>query len=440
VGDVAPSAAWTAWIEQIHREEAAALTGLAFAMLRDLDAAEEAVQEAWSRAVVAWRSTRPDRPGAWLAVTVKRIALDRLRAKRRQPLDLDAVPLRAEPAAPLDEEVADVEDAELRLLFTCAHPALSPEAQTALMLRLVVGLDVRAIARAYLVPEATVAQRLVRAKRRLREEGSLEEPPTALERAARLPVVLEAIYLVFNEGYAASAGPELVRHDLLDAALRLARLLARLLPTEAEVGGLLALLELQASRVPARVDASGALVPLDAQDRSLWDRDFVDRGLGHLARAMALRRSGPYQVQAAIAALHAEAPSFEATDWPQVLALYTHLHTLTQSPVVALNRLVALSYVDGPGAALAGLEPLAREPSLAEHHRVDVVRADLLRRLGRVAEAVEAYRRAAAGAPERERAFLEARATDLERSARSSRPPSPPSPPSLPTWIPPGAS
>jgi RNA polymerase sigma-70 factor, ECF subfamily len=412
---------------RLVREESATLVGVALRLLRDLDAAEEVVQEAWATALTAWREAWPERPGAWLVVTVKRRALDRLRARRRQPLDLESIPIDAHPPAPEDEAPDEVPDAQVRLLFTCAHPALALEVQTALMLRLVLGLTVPEIARAYLVGEATIAQRLVRAKRRLREEGALDDAPGEAERRTRLPAVLEAVYLLFNEGYAASEGPDLLRHDLVDAALRLARLLVRLLPQEAEVLGLAALLELQASRAAARVDATGALVPLDEQDRSLWDHDFVERAQGHLARALVLRASGPYQVQAAIAALHAEARTWAATDWPQILALYGHLERITASPVVALNRLVALSYVDGPGAALAALERLAEDVRLADHHRVDIVRADLLRRLGRHAEAADAYARAAAGAPPRERAFLEVRA----RAARARTPP--PAPPGDPS-------
>ncbi len=422
--DVAAAGALGALVERLHREETAVLTAVALRLLRDLEAAEEVVQEAWVAALASWRAGAvPERPGAWLLVTVRRRALDRLRARRRAPLDLESVPIDAVPShEPHDARDNEIADDQLRLVFTCCHPALAPEAQTALTLRLVVGLTLGEIARAYLVPEATIAQRLVRAKRRLRELGAFEEPSGRAEVLARLPPVLEVVYLLFNEGYAASNGPDLLRHDLLDGALRLGTMLARLLPEEPEVLGLLALLELQASRGPARTDARGALVLLEDQDRSRWDRDLIDRGLGHLARALALRRPGAYQVQAAIAACHAEAASWATTDWTQILALYGRLRRLTDSPVVALNEIVALSFVDGAGAALPRLEALATDPRLSGHHRVEVVRADLLRRLGRHAEASAAYARAAAGAPARERELLEARGAAARRAAEGQAP------------------
>jgi predicted RNA polymerase sigma factor len=293
----------------------------------------------------------------------------------------------------------------------------------ALTLRLVAGLSAAAIARAFLVPDATVQQRIVRAKRTLRERRVPYEAPAPDDLPARLPGVLEVVYLCFNEGYAASAGDDLLRHDLVDAAVRLGRTLAALLPREPEALGLLALMELQASRARARTDARGDLVLLEDQDRALWDRDLVDRGLGHLHRALALRRAGPYQVQAAIAACHAEAPSFAATDWPQILALYDALRDLDPSPVVDLNRAVAVAMVDGPGAALPLVERLAADPALLGHHRVALVRADLLRRLGRHGEAADAYDRARSLAEnERERRFLSRRARECREAARSGEP------------------
>jgi RNA polymerase sigma-70 factor (ECF subfamily) len=401
-------------VARIHRAE----TGPVVATLRrwvgDLDLAEEALQDAWLSAVSAWREQGiPERPGAWLLTAARRRAVDRLRERARAPLELESIPPLASvaPDDPLEGGGDVVPDDQLRLLFSCCAPSLPREAQTALTLRLVAGLTVPEIARAYVVPEATVAQRIVRAKRHLRESRAAYEVPGPAEVARRLPAVLDVVYLVFNEGYAASSGPDLLRHDLVDAALRLARVLAMLLPREPEALGLVALLELQASRGPARTDAAGDVVLLEAQDRALWDRDLVDRGLGHLHRALALRAPGPFQVQAAIAACHAEAPTWAATDWPQILALYDTLRSFTASPLVDLNRAVAVAMVDGPGAALPLVERLAEDPLLAGHHRVDVVRADLLRRLGRREEAARHYAYAAAGSPNpRERAFLDRRA------------------------------
>jgi RNA polymerase sigma-70 factor (ECF subfamily) len=405
-------------LARIHREESGPVVAALRRALGDLDAAEEAHQDAWLAAVAAWRADGvPERPGAWLLTVARRRALDGLRRPRPTPLDLDAVPADAggtgEDAGPggAPGPFDVLPDDQLRLVFTCCAPGLPREGQVALTLRLVAGLTTAEIARGFLTSEATIAQRIVRAKRLLRERRVPFEAPSAAALPARLAAVRDVVLLTFNEGYAASAGPDLLRHDLVDAALRLGRVLATTLPGEPEVLGLLALLELQASRGPARTDARGDLVLLEDQDRSRWDRDLVDRGLGHLHRALAMRRAGPLQVQAAIAACHAEAACADATDWPQVLALYDELRGLDPSPVVDLNRVVALSYVDGPGAALPALEALAEDPSLAGHHRVALVRADLLRRLHRLAEAADEYDRAAAGAGnERERRFLAARA------------------------------
>jgi RNA polymerase sigma-70 factor (ECF subfamily) len=407
-------AAFDARVARVHAEESGPVLATLARWLRDLDEAEEALQEAWVAALAAWRGDGvPDRPGAWLLTAARRRAIDRARRRRRAPLDLDSATSEAVVAPPegLGEDADVIPDDPLRLVFTCCAPGLPSEARTALTLRLVAGLSVAAIARGFLVPEATIAQRIVRAKRMLRERRVPYEAPGPEELPARLPGVLEVVYLTFNEGYAAGEGRDLLRHDLVDAALRLGRTLAGLLPREPSVLGLLALMELQASRGRARTDARGDLVLLEDQDRALWDRDLIDRGLGHLHRALALRRPEPYQVQAAIAACHAEAPSFEATDWPQILALYDTLMDLDPSPVVDLNRAVAVAMVDGPGAALPLVERLGQEPALRGHHRVAVVRADLLRRLHRFGEAEAAYRRAHALAEnERERRFLSRRA------------------------------
>ncbi len=380
----------------------------------DLDAAEEALQDAWLEALVAWRRDGlPLRPGAWLLTVARRRAIDRRRRRRAAPLDLDALPAAVAPAAAPGEANGEgvVDDDQLRLIFTCCAPGLPSEAQVALTLRLVAGLTVAEIARAFLTPEATIAQRLVRAKRALRGHKAVWREPGPGDLRARLPSVLEVIYLVFNEGYAASAGPDLLRHDLVDAALRLAATLAALLPREAEVRGLAALLDLTAARGPARTDADGALVLLEDQDRTRWDRALIGRGRAHLAAALDLARPGPYQIQAAIAACHCEAASYAATDWPQIVALYEALERHLPSPLVTLNRVVALLMAEGPAAAWSLFEEVAADPRLAGHHRLEVVRADLLRRRGRHAEAARTYARAAARAGNaRERAFLAARA------------------------------
>jgi RNA polymerase sigma-70 factor (ECF subfamily) len=408
-------------VARVFAEEGGAVLATLARRLGSLDAAEEALQEAWVVALSAWRAQGlPERPGAWLLTAGRRRAIDRARRRRRAPLDLDSASAEAVPAAPeaLGEDADVIPDDQLRLVFTCCAPGLPSDARVALTLRLVAGLSAAAIARAFLVPEATIAQRIVRAKRLLREHRVPYEAPGPAELPARLPAVLEVVYLAFNEGYSASEGKDLLRHDLVDAALRLGRTLAGLLPKEPSVLGLLALMELQASRGRARTDARGDLVLLEDQDRALWDRDLIDRGLGHLHRALALRRPDAYQIQAAIAACHAEAASSEATDWPQILALYDALSGLDPSPVVDLNRAVAVAMVDGPGAALPLVERLAEEPALRGHHRVAVVRADLLRRLGRRVEAEAAYRRAHDLAEnERERRFLARRADACRRAA-----------------------
>jgi len=403
-----------ALLERVHRAESGPVIATLRRWLGDLDAAEEAMQDAWLAALGAWRvGGMPERPGAWLLTTARRRALDRLRERARAPLELESLPPEASAAA--EEPPSDgsdvVPDDQLRLLFTCCAPSLPREVQVALTLRLVAGLTVAEIAHAFLTSEATVAQRIVRAKRHLRETRVAYDVPGAEELARRLPSVLDVISLVFNEGYVASTGPDLLRHDLVDAALRLGRTLALLLPREPEALGLIALLELQASRGPARTDAEGNAVLMEDQDRSRWDRELIDRGLGHLHRALALRAAGPFQVQAAIAACHAEAPTWSATDWRQILALYDTLRDMSASPVVDLNRAVAVSMVDGPGAALPLVEALAETSVLADHHRVDAVRADLLRRLGRLPEAATCYARAAVRAANlRERTYLERRA------------------------------
>ena len=380
-------------------------------LLGDLAAAEDVLQEARARALAAWVQGLPDSPGAWLMTTARRLALDALRERsRRARLAPQAAEPAAEPALP-----EPVSDDLLRLVFTACHPVLSPEARVALALKVLCGLTVPEIARAHLEREATVAQRIVRARRLIAERGVRYEVPGQAELPARLPAVLETIYLVFNEGYTASEGDALVRAEMGRTALHLARRCAELLPGEPEVLGLAALLELQASRAAARTDAAGRLVPIEEQDRSRWDEVAIARGTALLDRALALHRPGPYQVQAAIAALHARAPAAGETPWDEILGLYDVLLRRAPSPVAALARCVALRQVRGPLAALAEVDGLAGQAALADYHRLPAVRARLLEDLGRAPEAVEEYRRAASMARNgAERAWLEARAEALE--------------------------
>lgn len=331
------------------------------------------------------------------------------------------------PAAP-ESETDDVPDERLRLFFTCCHPALSVEAQVALTLRCLAGLSTPEVARAFLVPEATMAQRIVRAKRNIRNARISFRVPEADELAERLPGVLRVVYLVFTEGYAASAGEELVRTDLTDEAIRLARILHRLLPAEPEVSGLLALLLLVDARHSARLDANGELVSLEDQDRRLWDADRIAEGRGLVVTALCGPRSGPYALQAAIAAVHDEAVDVATTDWPQIVALYDVLMRVSPSPVIELNRAVAVAMRDGAEAGLAALDALNGE-ALRGHHLFPAARADLLRRLGRAAEAAVAYGAALElVGNERERAFLDRRLAGLRGPSASfsghGRPPS----------------
>jgi RNA polymerase sigma-70 factor, ECF subfamily len=372
------------------------------------------VQEAFAEALRTWPSRGvPDNPGAWITTTARNRAVDRLRRERALQARAGALRQLAELEAlgRGETDMSGIPDDRLRLMFTCCHPALAMDARVALTLRTLGGLSTPEIARAFLVAEATMAQRLVRAKRKIRAAGIPYRVPPPELLPERVPGLLAVLYLVFNEGYATTAGP-LVRADLCEEAIRLTRVLVRLLPDEPEARGLLALMLLQHSRREARTDAAGTLVLLEDQDRSRWDHDAIDEGLALVESALATRRPGPYQVQAAIAALHARAPRPEDTDWPQIAALYGTLAAMTPSAVIELNGAVAVAMADGPDRALPLVDALAAE--LDTYHLFHAARADLLRRLGRGDEAAAAYRRALElAANPMERVFLERRLAEV---------------------------
>lgn len=382
---------------------------------RDWDLAEECAQDAFVKALERWgREGVPRNPGAWLTTTARNRAIDQLRratagaTKEREATEGTLAAMeQAEPTSAVDG--APIADDRLRLMFTCCHPALSAEAQVALTLRTLAGLTTAEIARAFLVPEAAMAQRLVRAKRKIREAGIPYRVPPADALAERTSAVLGVLYLLFNEGYSASSGA-LVRHDLCDEAIRLGRLLVQLTKGEREAVGLLSLLLLQHSRRATRLDAAGALVLLEDQDRTAWDRFAIAEGLGLIQSMPAREPAAPYELQAAIAACHAEARTAEATDWPRIAGLYGELARVVPSPVVELNRAVAVAMADGPAVGLRLVEQLQETGALAGYHLLPATRADFLRRLDRRKEAAEAYREALALAPTAaEREFLTAR-------------------------------
>ena len=396
-------------VEAEFRESYGRAVAVLTRLLGDIDAAEEAVQDAFLIAVQRWPADGvPPSPAGWIVTTARNRAIDRLRRESTRTDRYRAAALLADPGPPPEEGA--VRDDRLRMLFTCCHPALAPAARVALTLRLVGGLSTAEIAHAFLVPEATMAQRLVRAKTKIRVARIPYRVPAEADLPDRLAAVLAVVYLVYTEGHTASSGDRLVRTDLCAEAVRLARELAGLMPDEPEVLGLLALVLLAESRRAARVAPDGSLVPLAEQDRSRWDAALVAEGQELVRRCLRRGAPGPYQVQAAIQAVHSDAATAADTDWSQVLALYDHLLALTASPVVALNRAVAAAEVQGPAAALTLLDAL----DLPRSHLLPAVRADLLRRLGRDAEAAAAYDEALALAGNAgERAFLQRRRAEV---------------------------
>ncbi|HEX3548874.1 MAG TPA: sigma-70 family RNA polymerase sigma factor [Candidatus Elarobacter sp.] len=402
----------TARVAACFRDEGGRTLAALARALGDIDLAEDALQDAYLAALERWpRAGFPAHPPAWIFTAARNRAIDRLRRERAGREKLRRLVALEPPPAPSsgDEDAPAVPDDRLALMFACCHPALAVEARVALTLRTLAGLTVEEIADAFLVPRATMAQRLVRVKRKIRETAIPFDVPSAERLVERLDDVCTVLYLIFNEGYTASNGAALVRHDLCDEAIRLARVLHSLLPREPEVMGLLALMLYADSRRRARVAADGALVTLANQDRTLWDRAQIAEADALLGRAMSLAAPGAYQLQAAIASAHASAPSADGVDWSAIAALYAHLERLAPSPVVALNRAVAIGFAEGAAAGLAALDALP-SGELGGYHHYHVARADALRRLGRTVEARAAYEAAIARTDnEAERAHLRAK-------------------------------
>src|SRR5580692_4849887 len=403
-------------IESLYRSESGRVLATLVRLLGDLDLAEEAMHEAFAAALESWTLAGiPDKPRPWLISTARFKAIDAMR--RRARFDGAQKDLVAHiESLSASEEIGDeeIEDDRLRLIFTCCHPALPPEGQVALTLREICGLTTEEIARAFLVTPAALAQRIVRAKAKIREASIPYEVPTPQELPERLDAVLQVIYLVFNEGYSAAAGAEVTRAELTGEAIRLGRLLADLQP-EPEVHGLLALMLLQESRRAARTSPAGELILLEHQDRALWNREQIAEGVGLVEKALSSRRFGPYTLQAAIAAIHAEAESTAATDWRQIVALYNHLARIQPSPVVHLNRAVAIAMRDGPEAGLTQIDAVLEDGELANYYLAHSARAEMYRRLGRTAEARSCYEKALAlTQQEPERQFLQDRIRQLK--------------------------
>jgi RNA polymerase sigma-70 factor (ECF subfamily) len=408
-------------IETLYRSESGRVLATLVRLLGDLDLAEEAMHEAFAAALEFWSQTGiPDKPRPWLISTARFKAIDVIRRRARfngAQRDLVAhMESRVNDAPGGNEETGDeeIEDDRLRLIFTCCHPALPPEGQVALTLREICGLTTEEIARAFLVTPATLAQRIVRAKAKIRETPIPYGVPTPQELPERLDAVLQVVYLVFNEGYSAAAGAEVTRAEITGEAIRLGRLLAGLQP-EPEVNGLLALMLLQESRRRARTSPAGELILLEHQDRALWNREQIAEGVGLVEKALSSRRFGPYTLQAAIAAVHAEAESTAATDWRQIVALYNQLVRIQPSPVAYLNRAVAIAMCDGPEAGLQHIDAVLEHGELANYYLAHSARAELYRRLGRTAEARASYERALAlTQQEPERQFLQDRIRQLK--------------------------
>lgn len=387
-------------IEHLLRDLAPQVVGAVVRRFGDFAASEDAVQEALIAAASQWPNEGvPDNPRAWLISVAARRLTDQVRAeaarRRREELVVSLVPPEEQLARSPDDDASTGRDDTLALLFMCCHPALSSASAIALTLRAVGGLTTAEIAKAFLVPEATMAQRISRAKQSIKTSGQAFELPGAEERAARLESVMHVLYLIFSEGYTASSGPGLQRTDLSGEALRLTRLLHALVPDDPEIAGLLALMLLTDARRAAREGPAGELIPLDEQNRGLWNQGAVAEGVALLSATLPKGAVGPYQLQAAIAAVHDEAPNTDATDWPQILALYGLLRRMSDNPMVALNQAIAHAMVHGPAAGLAQLDALAHDPRLSGHHRLDAVRAHLLERAGDHAGAVLHYVRAA---------------------------------------------
>ena len=402
-------------VDDVYRSESRRVFATLIRLLGDFDIAEEALHDAFRAALEQWpRDGVPANPRAWLVSAGRFKAIDGMRRQTR----FDALDDVAEQVEDLADETTapgawDIEDDRLRLIFTCCHPALQPDAQVALTLREVCGLTTEEIAHAFLTAAPTLAQRIVRAKTKIRDARIPYQVPSQDELPERLDSVLRVIYLVFNEGYSASSGASLTRHDLCGEAIRLARVLAGLLP-EPEALGLLALMLLHESRRAARTSPSGDLILLDQQDRSRWNRELIAEGTALVERALSSGRSGPYSIQAAIAAVHAEAPGAAATDWAQIVGLYDVLTRMEPSPVAELNRAVAVAMRDGPEAGLALVDAILARGELSDYRLAHAARADLCRRLGKIAEARESYQRALAlSRQEPERRFLERRLADL---------------------------